>query len=86
MAGIQPAPLSNKGPNAQPPPALQRGLDQALHWRDYLFAYQGRLSWDGQGTMSSLELRAVDSGSGLVVAQGRLNALLLPNTGALRVV
>jgi hypothetical protein len=56
------------------------GFDLPLRWRDYVLAYEGRLRWDGRSTLGNLALRATDSGTGLVVAEGSFTALLLADT------
>jgi TIR domain len=83
-----PAPTRDTPAQAAPaaaPPAAP-GLMLPLRWRDYLFAYEGRLAWDGRTSTGSVQLRAVDTGSQQVVAQGLYTALLLPNTGNNRLV
>lgn len=68
-----------------PTPAPPKGIDQNLAWRDYLFSYQGRVTWDGQQSVATVDLQAQDSGNGVIAAQGRVTALVVPNTAPMLV-
>lgn len=81
----QPSPGPSPAPAPAPSPIATQGLDTPLRWRDYLFAYEGRVQWDGRQSVATVDLRAIDSGNGQVIAQGRFGALLVPNTGSYRV-
>lgn len=52
-------------------------IDLPLRWRDYVLAYEGRLRWDGRGTLATVAVRATDSGTGRLLSEGSYNALLL---------
>lgn len=49
------------------------GFDIPLRWRDYILAYEGRLTWDG-GAQASLQLQATDMSSGQLLVRGRYSA------------
>ena len=48
-----------------------------LQWRDYALNYKGRLQWDGKSPSARLNLRALDTGNGRLVAEGTFNPMII---------
>jgi hypothetical protein len=77
--GVVPMPLGTGQALAPAAPAVSGAgaIDLPLRWRDYVLAYEGRLRWDGRGTLATVAVRATDSGTGRVLSEGSYNAMLL---------
>jgi hypothetical protein len=77
--GVAPLPIgSGQVPVPTAPTVSGAGaIDLPLRWRDYVLAYEGRLRWDGRGTLATVAVRATDSGTGRVLSEGTYNATLL---------
>lgn len=78
-AGVVNLPMGN-GQRPAPTAPLVSGagaIDLPLRWRDYVLAYEGRVRWDGRGTLATVAVRATDSGTGRVLSEGTYNAMLL---------
>ena len=54
-----------------PVEVMDGGIDRDLQWRDHVLAFTGHLRWDGRSPQASLQARAVDSGNGSLVSEGR---------------
>lgn len=66
-----PAPLSNNAALPSPIELLNGGIDRDMQWRDHVLHFTGHLTWDGRSPQASLQARAVDSGNGRVISEGR---------------
>lgn len=68
-----PAPAADTGFVTLPNPVelMNGGIDRDLQWRDHVLAFTGHITWDGRSPQASLQARAVDSGNGRVVSEGR---------------
>jgi hypothetical protein len=64
-------PLVSDTPLPSPVELMDGGIDRDLKWRDHVLNFTGHLTWDGRSPQASLQARAVDSGNGRVVGDGR---------------
>ncbi len=71
-----PGPVAPPSPGPAAGPVGFRGgnVDLPLAWRDYVLLYEGRLLWAAGAGTAWVDLRAVDGGTGRIVAQGRYAA------------
>lgn len=71
VATPAPAPVMSNTPLPSPVELMNGGIDRSLQWRDHVLTFTGHLTWDGRSPQAALQARAVDSGNGRVVSEGR---------------